>query len=79
MAKSEKAETPLFRNRTKIDQVVYDKSYGAVNIGPGKTIRGEWYRRYTGKNGPLIMLETKNERAVEHDKDKKPADREGKG
>ncbi len=79
MAKSEKAETPVFRNRTKIDQVVYDKSYGAVNIGPGKTIRGEWYRRYAGKNGPLMMLNTKDEGAMKHDKDKKPADREDKG
>ena len=59
MATSKKG--PLLRNRTRIDQLVYDESYSPVTIPPGKTIRGEWYRKYAGKNGPLALVSKKVE------------------
>jgi len=50
------AKGPLFRNRTDIDQVVYDESYSPILIPSTKTIRGEWYRKYAGKQGPLVLV-----------------------
>jgi len=54
MAASKKG--PLFRNRTNIDQLFYDESYSPVIVPPGKTIRGEWYRKHEGKNRPLVLV-----------------------
>ena len=49
---------PVFKNRTKIDQVVYDKSNSAETIRPGKTVIGEWYRKYSGKRkSPLTLVD----------------------
>lgn len=49
--------TPIFMNRTKIDQLVYDKSYTAVTVGPGKTVSGEWFGRYAvNRNSPFIEV-----------------------
>lgn len=54
---SEKSSSqPLFRNGTAIDQVVYDESYSPILIPSGKPIRGEWYRKYAGKGGPLVLV-----------------------
>jgi len=50
------ASEPLFRNRTKIEQLFYDESYSPVIVPPGKTIRGEWYRKHAGKNKPLVLV-----------------------
>ena len=47
---------PLFRNQTNIDQLFYDESYSPVIVPPGKTIRGEWYRKHEGKNRPLVLV-----------------------
>lgn len=65
MTEPKKAETgaiiktePVFKNRTKIDQVVYDRSNSAETIRPGKTVTGEWYRKYSGKRkSPLTLVD----------------------
>ena len=51
------AKIPVFENRTKIDQIVYDESCSAITIRPRGTIRGEWYARHAGKAGPLRLVE----------------------
>lgn len=56
MAKTDKKEAPVFRNRTKIDQVVYDESYSTLTIPSGKTVKGEWYQRYAGKRNSTFVL-----------------------
>ena len=81
MAKPDKTEIeeeiPVFRNRTKIDQIVYDESYSPITIPSGKTIRGKWYKRYAGKGGPLRVV-TGKEREKEDDKDERSTEGEGK-
>ena len=89
MAKlSEKEAPPVFRNRTKIDQVVYDKSYTAITVPSGKTIKGDWFKRYaTGKrNSTFILVDGEDEKklpddkkeVVKDDKNKRAADNESK-
>lgn len=91
MAKlSEKEAPPVFRNRTKIDQVVYDKSYTAITVPSGKTIKGDWFKRYaTGKrNSTFVLVDSKEEKkeepgddkkeVVKDDKNKRAADNESK-
>lgn len=76
MAESKKIDTeagvkkePVFMNKTKIDQVVYDKSNSAETIRPGKTVTGEWYRKYSGKRkSPLTLVED-----PDSDKEKHPS------
>ena len=83
MAKPDKTEieieeeSPIFRNRTKIDQIVYDKSYSSITIPPGKTIRGKWYKRYAGKGGPLRVV-TGKEKDKKDDEKQSPTGGEGK-
>lgn len=56
-----KEEIPVFRNITKIDQVVYDKSYTTVTVPPGETVEGEWYKRYAaGKRSPFVLVDSKD-------------------
>lgn len=74
MAEPKKTETeaiikkePVFMNKTKIDQVVYDKSNSAETIRPGKTVTGEWYRKYSGKRkSPLTLIEDPDEDKENH-------------
>ena len=57
MAKTDKKEAPVFRNRSKIDQIVYDESYSTLTIPPGKTIKGDWYKRYAvARNSPFVLV-----------------------
>lgn len=82
MAEPKKTETeadvkkePVFMNKTKIDQVVYDKSNSAETIRPGKTVTGEWYRKYSGKRkSPLTLIEDPDE-----DKENHPPSAEAEG
>jgi hypothetical protein len=88
--KSSEKEAPVFRNRTKIDQVVYDESYTAINVPSGKTIKGDWFKRYaTGKrNSTFVLVDSKEEKkeepgddkkeVVKDDKNKRAADNESK-
>jgi len=66
----------IFRNRTKIDQVVYDMSNSAVTIHSGETITGNWFERYAKKNGPLILTDQKE--IEEREKDSKAKKSTGK-
>lgn len=75
---TKKAKAPIFRNRTKIDQLVYDQSYTAITISSGKTVSGEWYKRYAGKNGPLVLVIGDEEREKKDDKDQEPISGESK-
>lgn len=81
MTKSNAKEAPVFRNRTKIDQVVYDESYTAINVPSGKTVKGDWFKRYaTGKRNSTFVLvdgEDKEEDSTKAEKGEK--DDENKG
>ena len=57
-------KVPVFENRTKIDQVVYDESFSPVLVHPRGAIRGEHYSMYAGKEGPLRLI-VKSEETVE--------------
>lgn len=73
-------EVPVFRNRTKIDQVVYDHSYSSITVPSGKTVKGEWFRRYAnGKRNCAFVLVDKTDKpgkkeGVKDDKDKNGTD-----
>jgi len=66
----------IFRNRTKIDQVVYDKSNSAITIHSGDTITGNWFERYASKNGPLVL--TNKKEIEDREKDSKSKKSTGK-
>jgi len=52
-----KVAKPTFRNKTRIDQVVYDESFSPILVPAGKTIKGEHFRVYAGKGGPLEAVD----------------------
>ena len=57
--------TPIFMNKRKIDQLVYDKSYTSVTVGPGKTISGAWFGRYAGKRNSTFVEVRQEGKAAE--------------
>lgn len=61
MTKNDKP-VPVFRNKTKMPQIVYDEHFDALNpitLQPGDTISGEHFRKYTGKDGCLELVPEK--------------------
>lgn len=76
-----KKVVPVFRNRTKVDQIVYDESNSSVTVPSGKTIKGEWFRRYAGgkKNSPFVLVDEKDNNGVaKNDKNKGATDTKSK-
>ena len=74
---------PLFRNKTRIDQLFYDDTFSPVVVPPGKTIRGNWCMPYAGRNGALVLVKEPGEKnnkdeAKKNGTGKSEANREGK-
>jgi hypothetical protein len=56
---------PVFRNKTKIPQTVYDEHFDAQNpitLQPGDVVIGEHFRKYADKDGCLEEVEVAKNR-----------------
>ena len=76
---SKSKSQPVFRNRTGIDQLVYDENLSGITVPSGKTIRGQWCKPFAGPHGPLVAVSKKEIEELDKDKEKETGIGENSG
>lgn len=75
MTKDDKP-VPVFKNKTKIPQTVYDQyfdSQSPITLQPGDMVKSEHFRKYAGTNGCLELVSKKTQNIYTKKSGKKKA------